>query len=175
MARRILGLSEDFCPTVAGGLTFHGAPFNNYMSHGAAAMTRRLREAGGVGLLYGQGEFVTKHHALILSAAPGADDGPLVRYSVQEAADRRRGQVPPIMASATGRARVESHTILYDPKGEPEHGVVIARLDDGGRAIAKVDRDDVAGLAVLADPDRTAIGLPGDIWQSGQILRFAFR
>ena len=54
-------------PTVTGGLTFFGAPLNTYMTHAACAMVRELRDGGKLGLLYGQGEFVTKHHALVLS------------------------------------------------------------------------------------------------------------
>jgi acetyl-CoA C-acetyltransferase len=44
MARRTLGLPADVTPTVTGGLTFFGAPMNDYMTHAAVAMTRRLRD-----------------------------------------------------------------------------------------------------------------------------------
>ena len=43
MARRTLGLGPDVQPTVAGGLTFFGAPLNTYMTHAACAMVRKLR------------------------------------------------------------------------------------------------------------------------------------
>jgi acetyl-CoA C-acetyltransferase len=65
MARRTLGLGADVKPTVAGGLTFFGAPLNTYMTHAACAMVRQLRGGARLGLLYGQGGFVTKHHALV--------------------------------------------------------------------------------------------------------------
>src|SRR5213078_2498900 len=67
MARRTLGLGADVQPTVTGGLTFFGAPLNTYMTHAACAMVRRLSDGANLGLLYGQGGFVTKHHALVLS------------------------------------------------------------------------------------------------------------
>src|SRR5438874_4957718 len=67
MARRTLGLGPDVQPTVTGGLTFFGAPLNTYMTHAACAMVRKLRSGAKLGLLYGQGGFVTKHHALVLS------------------------------------------------------------------------------------------------------------
>src|SRR5205807_8690761 len=78
MARRTLGLGADVQPTVTGGLTFFGAPLNTYMTHAACAMVRKLRDGANLGLLYGQGGFVTKHHALVLSrqrpvAAPALD------------------------------------------------------------------------------------------------------
>src|SRR3954471_2875627 len=69
MARRTLGLGRDVQPTVTGGLTFHGAPLNTYMTHAACAMVRKLRNGEKLGLLHGQGGFVTKHHALVLSRA----------------------------------------------------------------------------------------------------------
>src|ERR1700742_1531215 len=66
MARRTLGLGPDVQPTVNGGLTFFGAPLNTYMTHAACAMVRKLRGGARLGLLYGQGGFVTKPHALVL-------------------------------------------------------------------------------------------------------------
>ena len=90
MARRTLGLGPDVQPTVTGGLTFFGAPLNTYMTHAACAMVRKLRGGATLGLLYGQGGFVTKHHALVLSRQ--APQGPLAQEtSVQSEADRRRG------------------------------------------------------------------------------------
>ena len=74
MARRTLGLGPDVQPTVNGGLTFFGAPLNTYMTHAACAMVRKLRGGAKLGLLYGQGGFVTKHHGLVLS--PQAAAGP---------------------------------------------------------------------------------------------------
>src|SRR6195256_1100274 len=89
MARRTLGLGPAVQPTVTGGLTFFGAPLNTYMTHAACAMVRKLRGGAKLGLLYGQGGFVTKHHALVLSR-----EAPKRRLSqdisVQADADRNR-------------------------------------------------------------------------------------
>src|SRR5690606_1542311 len=63
MARRKLGLGADVEPSVTGGLSFFGGPLNVHMAHAACAMVRAIREGAANGLLYGQGEFVTKHHA----------------------------------------------------------------------------------------------------------------
>src|SRR5579862_2302219 len=87
MARRTLKLGPDVNPTVTGGLTFFGAPLNTYMTHAACAMVRKLRNGAKLGLLYGQGGFVTKHHALVLSRQ--APQAPLAQdTSVQAEADR---------------------------------------------------------------------------------------
>src|SRR5471030_2018473 len=102
MARRTLGLGSDVQPTVTGGLTFFGAPLNTYMTHAACAMVRKLRNGARLGLLYGQGGFVTKHHALVLSrqvpSTALAQD-----TSVQAEADRHRTPVPDFVTEASGK------------------------------------------------------------------------
>lgn len=150
MARRTLGLADGLTPTVAGGLTFFGAPLNTYMTHAACAMVRHLREHSGTGLLYGQGEFVTKHHALVVSTVPPAAGALTGDASVQGAADHARGTVPPFSTTETGPASLESFTIIYDREGAPSHGVVIARTQAGPRVLARVAPDQLAPLTDLA-------------------------
>src|SRR5271163_140097 len=107
MARRTLALGADVKPTVNGGLTFFGAPLNTYMTHAACAMVRKLRDGSKLGLLYGQGGFVTKHHALVLSRQ--APQAALAQdTSVQAEADRNRGAVPDFVTEAGGKGKVES-------------------------------------------------------------------
>jgi acetyl-CoA C-acetyltransferase len=162
MAARKLGLPPDLTPTVTGGLTFFGAPLNTYMTHAAAAMARTLRAApGSTGLLYGQGGFVTRHHALILANHPIAAE-PL-DWSVQGEADRRRGPVPVIVEAADGIAAIETHSVLFDRAGAPTKGVVVLRLPDGARTLARVAGDDAASLAVLMDMNRSAVGRSGSL------------
>src|SRR5712692_8372191 len=107
MARRTLGLGADVQPTVTGGLTFFGAPLNTYMTHAACAMVRKLRNGAKLGLLYGQGGFVTKHHALVVSRE-AAQHALAQDTSVQAEADRPRGAVPEFVTEASGKGSVES-------------------------------------------------------------------
>ncbi|HEY0848341.1 MAG TPA: acetyl-CoA acetyltransferase, partial [Bradyrhizobium sp.] len=162
MARRTLGLGLDVRPTVAGGLTFFGAPLNTYMTHAACAMVRKLREGGKLGLLYGQGGFVTKHHALVLSReAPRqamAQDA-----SVQAEADRNRRKVPEFVTEAGGKGKVEAFTVIYRGNGEIEHGVTMLRTEDGRRTLGRVPASDTKTLAHLLNMDRTPVGTIGDI------------
>jgi acetyl-CoA C-acetyltransferase len=162
MARRTLGLDADVQPTVNGGLTFFGAPLNTYMTHAACAMVRKLRGGAKLGLLYGQGGFVTKHHAMVLSRQPPtsmlAQDS-----SVQTEADRHRGAVPDFVTAADGDGTVESFTVIYGRGGEVEHGVVMLRTPSQARALARVPADDRATLAHLLNMDRTPVGLRGAI------------
>src|SRR6202051_2849380 len=107
MARRTLGLGADVQPTVTGGLTFFGAPLNTYMTPAGCALVRKLRSGARLGLLYGQGGFVTKHHALVLSRQPPR--ATLAQEtSVQSEADRHRGQVPNFVTEAGGHGTVGS-------------------------------------------------------------------
>src|ERR1700748_2471033 len=121
MAQRTLGLGPDVEPTVNGGLTFFGAPLNTYMTHAACAMVRRLRDGAKLGLLYCQGGFVTKHHALVLSRS--ASQQPLAQdTSLQAEADRHRGPAPEFVTEARGSGSVESFTVIYGRDGAVQHG-----------------------------------------------------
>jgi acetyl-CoA C-acetyltransferase len=162
MARRTLGLGADVKPTVTGGLTFFGAPLNTYMTHAACAMVRKLRGDARLGLLYGQGGFVTKHHALVLSRQ--VPPGPLRQEtSVQSEADRHRGPVPVFATEASGTARVESFTAIFGRDNAIEHGVVMLRTSDNARALARVPAHDGATVAHLLDTDRSPVGSSGAI------------
>jgi len=162
MARRTLGLEPDVQPTVTGGLTFFGAPLNTYMTHAACAMVRKLRAGAKLGLLYGQGGFVTKHHALVLSR-----QAPAERLSqdtsVQSAADRNKRAVPDFVTEGGGKGPVESFTVLYGRDGNAEHGVVMLRTAENNRTLARVPANDRATLSHLLNMDRTPVGSSGEI------------
>lgn len=157
MARRVLGLAVTDPLSVAGGLTFFGAPLNNYMTHACVAMVERLRASGGTGLLYGQGEYVTKHHALVLgTCAPDAD----------LADDYRRDEPAgshPVTDAHEGIARLESYTILYARDGSIRHGGAIALTPSGERLLARVAPDDAATIARLIDVESEPIGTTGQV------------
>jgi acetyl-CoA C-acetyltransferase len=162
MARRTLGLGRDVQPTVTGGLTFFGAPLNTYMTHAACAMVKKLRNGAKLGLLYGQGGFVTKHHALVVSRTRPSE--PVSQESsVQAEADRHRRAVPEFVTEATGKGIVESFTVIYGRNGEVEHGVVMLRTEQNTRALARVPAQDTRTLAHLMNMDRTPVGSTGDI------------
>jgi acetyl-CoA C-acetyltransferase len=162
MARRTLGLGPDVQPTVTGGLTFFGAPLNTYMTHAACAMVRKLRNGASIGLLYGQGGFVTKHHGLVVSRDAPRD---VIKQdtSVQAEADRNKRAVPEFVAEATGKGMVEAFTVIYRNNGEVEHGVVMLQTEDGKRTLGRIGADDDTTLAHLRNMDRTPVGSLGEI------------
>jgi acetyl-CoA C-acetyltransferase len=162
MARRNLKLPATVEPSVTGGLSFFGGPLNVYMAHAACAMARAVRDGASLGLLYGQGEFVTKHHALILAHEPQGD---AVRApnTAQHDADARRGPVPPTDEKPDGEATIETFTIPHDPSGQPIQGVVIARLSNGARTLARIPPAHADDLALLMSSDAYPIGVKGRI------------
>jgi len=181
MALRTLGLDPArHPPTVTGGLTFFGGPLNNYMSHAVCSMVRALRAAPDeLGLLYGQGGYVNKHHALLISrqAAPTAM---ATDYSVQDRADTERGPVPELVEQYAGPATVETYTVLYGRDGAPLHGIVVALTPEGRRVMAKVMVDDESSMAALLSTERSAIGSHGHVrmdtfghpvWELGEAPR----
>jgi acetyl-CoA C-acetyltransferase len=162
MARRTLGLGPDVQPTVTGGLTFFGAPLNTYMTHAACAMVRSLRNGSQLGLLYGQGGFVTKHHGLVLSRQ--APKQALKQdTSVQAEAERHRRKVPEFVTEGSGKGKVESFTVIYRGNGEVEHGVAMLRREDDRRTLGRVPASDEKTLSHLRNLDRTPVGTLGDI------------
>lgn len=162
MARRTLGLNENVVPTVTGGLTFFGGPFNDYMLHAACAMTRQLRSQAGTGLLYGQGDFVTKHHALALSSSrPQAR--PAMDYRVDSRADALRGALPAVVDRYEGSAAIESFTVIYGRDSIIDRGIVILRTPDDRRTMARVPAADKQSLARLTDKLRSPIGVNGTV------------
>lgn len=163
MARRILGLPARFEPTVTGGLTFFGAPLSNYMTHAVCAMVRRLRTSLSVsrGLLYGQGEFVTKHHGLVLARRPYPGHPALAYSNVQQIADSHRLVVPAVEAEPRGAGQLEAFTLLYHPNGELRHGVAMVRTPHNTRTLARVAADDNWTLLALTDRDISPVGRTG--------------
>ncbi len=175
MTRRVLGLPNDVVPTVTGGLSFFGAPLNNYMTHATCAMVRHLRDSKATtGLLYGQGEFVTKHHGVVVSRKPPRT-ALRPTYSVQAEVDLRRAAVPALLIEYQGEATIETHTVLYDREGAPLHGVVIANTPNRERIMARVPATDISAIAALVDGERSPIGKTGRVsLGEGGLLRWEF-
>jgi acetyl-CoA C-acetyltransferase len=157
LGRRHLRLPDDAALTATGGLTSFGGPHNNYSSHALVAVTRRLREGGGTGLVYAQGEYLTKHAAAVLGTRP-ADGG--FRHSNARAPEHGPVRVD---AAWTGPLEIETYTVEYDRGGEPSRGYVIGRTPDGKRSGVRVSKSDRATLDALTDPDADPIGQTGRV------------
>lgn len=150
--------------TATGGLSAFGGPGNEYSLHAIVAVTDRIRLQGGLGLVYGNGEFVTKHHALLISSEAHPDGyvgrtGPLTDFDTQ---------APPLVETAEGPAVVETFTVDFDREGGPYLGIVIGRLPGGERFLSNVLSDDPASLWALVDPGSEPIGRAGYVRNDGK-------
>ncbi len=142
MACEMLGLDEDDPRgfTVTGGLPYAGGPGNNYTLHALATMAERVRaEPGATGLVTGNGWYLTKHTATVVSSAPREGDAWPAPAASAEAAEA------PTTASSTdpaeGRATLETYTVIYDRDGAPERGIVLGRTAEGRRFVANTPED----------------------------------
>ncbi|HUZ43773.1 MAG TPA: acetyl-CoA acetyltransferase [Acidimicrobiales bacterium] len=132
-----LGLEEADRPlTVTGGLQFFGGPGNNYVMHSIASMCERLRrDPGSLGLVSALGWYATKHAVGLYSTTPPA--GAFRFENVQEAVHA----LPSRRATndAEGETVIETYTVMHERDGQPGYGIVTAILDDGTRALAKLE------------------------------------
>ncbi|GAA2616603.1 acetyl-CoA acetyltransferase [Paractinoplanes durhamensis] len=145
-----LGLAADDPRglTVTGGLPFFGGPGNNYSMHAIAATVERLRAGGGVGFVGANGGSMTKYSAGVYRTTP-SEWVPDESARLQAALDA----VPVVTEAeeADGPATIETYTVKHGREGR-RRGIVVGRLDDGRRFLAK-------GLAdYLADPATEPIG-----------------
>ncbi|MXO85815.1 acetyl-CoA acetyltransferase [Altererythrobacter aurantiacus] len=167
MARRVLGFDEERPITVFGGLTFGGAPIGNYMSHAAASMTDLLRREGGTGLLFANGGYATHNHAIVLSAEPLLAASFPQNFDFQAEADALRGEIPELNEDYAGPAVIETYTVLYDRSGAVEHGIIVARTNDGRRTLAIVPANDETMIAFLTEGNHEPVGTGGTIIAGG--------
>jgi hypothetical protein len=171
MALSHLGWDEDRPMSVTGGLTFFGGAANDYMTHAIVAMARALRHGGGAtGLLYGQGGFVTKHHALVLAkeARPGGYSSGGAQGDAARQAEIDALESPPLAREPEGDATVETWTVEYDRGGQPEAGLVVGRLPSGERFVANTPAGDRDQLDRLVGGDAEPIGAPGTVGPGGE-------
>lgn len=154
LASRHLGLPRGARLSATGGLTAFGGPGNNYSLHAVAAVVGQIRDGRRLGLVYGNGELVTKHHALLLGANPHAADYIGKREPVSVGTETP----PALIEHAAGRATVETFTVEYSRGGEPTRGFVIGRVADGARFVANTADGDRATLASLVDEKHEPIG-----------------
>lgn len=144
MACHMLGLevddSRDF--TVCGGLPYAGGPASAYTLHSIASMAAKLQgKTSQRGLVTGNGWFLTKHAATVLSTEPHPT-GQLSNALMPDLPSRDM-QTDAIVVNerAEGDATIETYTVKYNRDGEPERGIVLGRTADGERFMANTTSD----------------------------------
>lgn len=135
LGARSLGISLDRQLTRTGGLTFAGGPWNNYVMHSIATVVSQVRQSDDeLGLVWGNGGYVTKHAFGIYSKRPPKDG---FRHACPQAeidALPQRELASPADAAADGNATIEAYAVMYDRDNQPETAHATLLLGDGRRA-----------------------------------------
>ena len=127
-------------------------------------MVRSLRDhPAAQALLYGQGGYVTKHHALVIGCDSADPAGLMLPKDVQDAAEAERSAVPILDLAHTGPATIETFSIVYDRDGAPAHGSIVGRTPAGARVFARIDMADTGLVARLVSLDASPVGLAGRV------------
>ncbi len=158
-----LGLSLERPLTVTGGLTFGGGPLNDYVLHSIARMVEVLRaDPGSIGLVSGNGGFLTKHAFAVYSTEPPAQSWR--HEDLQDEVDRTPSREA--VTDAEGDAVIESYTVMYDDAG-PKVAHASCLLGDGRRTWANSEDADLLAAMVQAEfcgrRGRVAAGTLADV------------
>jgi acetyl-CoA C-acetyltransferase len=150
ISRDMLGIPKDDPRplTVTGGLPYFGGPGNNYVGHSIAAMTETLRgNRGKIGLVTANGWYITKHSVGIYSTEPPrrawARTDPKIDQKVIDAKPK-----PEFVEEPSGKASVETYTVMHNRDGAPESAIVVGRDGENRRFLANTpgDRSTLEGI-----------------------------
>jgi acetyl-CoA C-acetyltransferase len=175
IARNMLGIPKDDPRplTVAGGMPSFGGPGNNYALHAICTMAELLRQnPAKIGLVQALSWFISKHSVGIYSGeAAGGAWSPLSPESYQAELDRLKLKGPRLVDDASGSATVETFTLFHDREGRPTTAVIIGRLDDGSRFLARPEPDDRILNAMM---EKEVIGEKGRVRSKDDMNIFQF-
>jgi len=130
---RELGLAPDRTPTITGGMTFAGGPFNSFVLEATAAMARRLRREGGTALVTTVSGLLTKPGLAVWASAP--DGSPAL---VADLAREAKAATPScgVRTDYHGPATIAACTVAYDGV-RPLELIAILETPDGDRLIRR--------------------------------------
>jgi acetyl-CoA C-acetyltransferase len=149
--QRALGLDPEGTPTVTGGMTFAGGPFNNFVLCAMAAVVPLLRqEPTESGLVTTVSGMLSKPGLAVLSSTPAADGTPLIADLAAEALASTETRPVATPEGARGDATVVSFTVTYDTADPPQPArtVIVADLADGNRTAATCEDAPIAHAAL---------------------------
>ncbi len=155
--QRALRLPVDGVPTITGGESFAGGPWNNFVLQATAAMIERLRvQRDAKGLVSTLSGLVNKPGLAVYAARP--DPAPLLLGDLADQADRATPRVE-LIAGYRGPARVAAYTVTY-ADAEPAQCTIIADTPGGQRCMAtshdaalaqRATREELIGASVGVD------------------------
>jgi acetyl-CoA C-acetyltransferase len=150
--QRELGLDPDGTPTLTGGMSFAGGPFNNFVFLATATMARTLRQQpGDLGLVTTVSGMLSKPGLAVWSCTPPTTAQPLLTADLGHEAAGQTAVLPVVTADqATGPAQVVSYTVTFDPDDplRANRVAIVADRADGSRAAATCDNASIAHAAL---------------------------
>ena len=172
VTRDMLGIPENDSRdlTVTGGLPYFGGPGNNYVMHSMAQMVEVLRRhPGRTCLVTGNSFYMTKHSTAVCStrspennAAATADT-----RTCQQAVDKRpKYEIDP---TPSGRATVDTYTVIYDRDNLANKGIVIGKEENGKRFAAFTPSDPSLFSAMI---EKDFCGVTGRVVSKDKINLF---
>jgi acetyl-CoA C-acetyltransferase len=165
VAASAIGLPDDDPArplTLTGGLTFAGGPGSNYVGHSLATLLDRLRaDPDALGLVTGNGWFLTKHTLGLYGGAPPPRG--FRRLQPQAEVDALPGRQ--VAVGVDGPAALETYTVLHDPGASPR-AICSVLLADGRRQWATSADPEVTG----ALQTRELLGRPVTVRSGALIL-----
>jgi len=150
--QRALGLDPAGTPTVTGGMSFAGGPFNNYVLGATAAVATLLRaDPSQPGLVTTVSGMLSKPGLAVWSAAPPAlEPGTLIADMAGSPAIATPTRSVAPAETAGGPAIVASFTVTYGgtDNAEPIRTAIVADLPDGTRTAATCEDAGIAHAAL---------------------------
>jgi acetyl-CoA C-acetyltransferase len=153
--QRALALGPESTPTVTGGMTFAGGPFNNYVLSSTAAVAGLLRQnPGELGLVTTVSGMLSKPGLAVWSTTAADDSGPLIADLAGEALAATPTCPVADPEAAHGPATVASFTVTCDPDDplQPARVAIVAELADGQRTAATCEDASIARHALTESP-----------------------
>jgi acetyl-CoA C-acetyltransferase len=142
---RELGIDESRALTLTGGMTFAGGPLNNFVLQALVRMARVLRaDPGSSGMLNAVSGVLTKQGVSLWSTEPAPRGFRSEDVSAETARELR---TVPLVAGATGVARVVTYTVLFEGE-DARRTVLLCELEDGRRTLSSCADPDLAALAM---------------------------
>ncbi|TGO31955.1 hypothetical protein BHYA_0375g00070 [Botrytis hyacinthi] len=180
--------------TLLGGLTSFGGAGNNYSLHAITEMTRQLRNQrdqlsnhknAGVsnGLILANGGVLTYQHVVCLSTQPKSegnkyqDGNPCPKIVQNVTGDEEDGLEivgPEGVKKGVWEGIIETYTVQFSRKNEPQTGFVVGRLKQTGkRFLANVADNKTLGN-LIKESEEEIVGKRGWVWKEEDSKRNLF-
>jgi acetyl-CoA C-acetyltransferase len=149
IVRNMLGIDKNDPRdlTVTGGMSCFGGPGNNYSMHAICKMVELIRQdKDRIGLVHSLSWFISKHSVGVYSGYwRQADNRNADGMDLQGGLDKIKEQK--VVEKADGNGEIETYTIFHDRNSRPIDAVIIGKLADGSRFLAKPEPNS----GILAD------------------------